>query len=105
MTWAQQKQFVERLSALASEKRRQARHARGNLKLWLRSSVGSLDTLAWTFAVGAWWAAGRSSTSETGTRRRSMIAAINAFWLTWELAHRRVKLAQSRADNRAEVPR
>ena len=102
MTWAQQKQFVERLSALASEKRRQASHARRNLKLWLRSSLGSLDTLAWTFAVGAWWAAGRSSTPETGARRRSMIAAINAFWLTWELAHRRVKLAQSRADNPAE---
>ena len=105
MTWTQQKQFVEMLSARASEKKRQARHARRNLKLWLGSSLGSLDTLAWTFAVGAWWAAGRSSTSETGTRRRSMIAAINAFLLTWELAHRQVRLAQSKADNPADGQR
>ncbi len=101
MTWTQQKQFVDMLSARASEKKREARHARGNLKLWLRSSVGSLDTLAWTFAVGAWWAAGRSSVPETAARRRSMITAINSFWLAWELAHRRVTLAQPRADNPA----
>jgi hypothetical protein len=105
MTWTQQKQFVEMLSARASEKRRQARHARGNLKLWLASSLGSLDTLAWTFAVGAWWAAGRSSTPQTVARRRSMIAAINSFWLAWELVHRRVKLAQPKADYPAEGKR
>jgi hypothetical protein len=99
MTWTQQKQFVDMLSARASEKKREARHARGKLKLWLRSSVGSIDTLAWTFAVGAWWAAGRTSTPGTAARRRSMIAAINTFWLTWELVHRQVKLVQPRADN------
>lgn len=105
MTWTQQKQLVEMLSARASEKKRQARRARGNLKLWLGSTLGSLDTLAWTFAIGAWWAAGRTSAPETTAIRRSVVAAFNAVWLAWQFINRQVKLAQPNADNAVEGQR
>jgi hypothetical protein len=105
MTWTQQKQLVEMLSERASDKKRQARRARGNLKLWLGSSLGGLDTLAWTFAIGAWWAAGRRSGPKTTAIRRSVVAGFNAVWLAWQFINRQVKLVQPNVENAVEGQR
>lgn len=91
MTWAHQKQVVEQLSALGLAKKREARHLRVNLKRWMGSYVGSLDTVAWTFAIGSWWAAGRLPAGGKSNGRRALIGVINASWLAWQLANREVR--------------
>jgi hypothetical protein len=94
MTWAKQRQLVKMLSDRAQEKRRQARHVRGNMKAWMSSYLGNLETLAWIFAMGSFWAAGRSPAKENSAARRSMMAAINTSLLAWQLVNRQVNIPQ-----------
>jgi hypothetical protein len=86
-------------------KRREARRDRDNLKAWMASYLGSVETLAWLFAAGSFWAAGRSSAVESSTTLRSMIAAINTSFLAWQLVHRELKLAQPISGNPSEEQR
>jgi hypothetical protein len=105
MTWAQQRQRVKSLSDRAQDKKRDARRVRGKLKGWMAGYLGRFETLAWVFAMGSLWAAGRSSASESSATRRSLIAGINTALLAWQLVSRQVVLAQPAADHPPEEPR
>jgi hypothetical protein len=105
MTWAQQRQLVKSLSDRAQDKRREARHVRDNLTVWMTSSLGSLETLAWVFAMGSFWAAGRSTAAANGGERRSLIAAVNTSLLAWQLVNRQVVLAHPAADRPSKAQR
>ena len=102
MTWTQQHQLVNSLADRALEKKHAARRIRGNLKAWTTNYLSSPETLAWIFASGCWWAAGRSSAQESGSKGRSMVAAINSSWLVWQLANRQFKMIPPRTDTPAE---
>ena len=105
MTWTQQRQRVNSLSNRAQEKRREARRFRGNLKGWMSSYLGSVETLAWLFAAGSFWAAGRSSVVAGGIARRSVVTAVNTSVLAWHMLHRQLKFVQSVVGNPADEQR
>lgn len=105
MTWTQQRQLVKSLSDRAQNKRRKARHIRGNLKAWMTSYLGSVETVVWLFAAGSFWAAGRSSPVESGSARRSIMAVIHTSFLAWQLVHRQLEIALPAAGNPPEDPR
>lgn len=102
MTWTQQRQRVDLLSDRAQAKRREARRVRSNLKGWMTSYLGSVETLAWLFAAGTFWAVGRSSAVESSATRRSIFAALNTSLLVWQLVNRRVKFARPVTGNRSQ---
>jgi hypothetical protein len=105
MTWTQQRQLVNSLSDRAQDKKRDARRLRGKLKGWMSSYFGRPETLAWTFAMGSFWAAAGSSAAKSGATGRSLIAAINTGLLAWQLVHRQVILAQPAANQPSEEQR
>jgi hypothetical protein len=105
VTWAQQRQLVRSLSDRAQDKRREARRVRSNLKGWTTNYLGSAETLVWLFAAGSFWAAGRSSTTESSAARRSMMAVINTSLLAWQLVHRQFELAQPTVNHPPEEQR
>lgn len=98
MTWAQQRQLVNSLSDGAEEKRREARRVRGNLRGWMSSYLGSIDTLAWVFAMGSLWAAGNLPPAKVGATRRTLISVLNTSLLAWQLVIRQMKLTQPAAN-------
>jgi hypothetical protein len=67
--------------------------------------LGSVETLAWLFAMGSFWAAGRSTAAESSTTRRSLVATINTTLLAWQLINRQVTLAQPAPDPASEEQR
>jgi hypothetical protein len=103
MTWTQQRQLVKALSARVQEKKRDAVRVHGNLKAWTTNYLGSPETLAWMFALGSFWAAGRSPETVSSAKRRSLVATINTSLLAWQLVNRQVKLIQPGKDNSAET--
>jgi hypothetical protein len=105
MSWAQQRQHVNSLSEQALGKIRDARRVRDELKSWTSSYLGSLETLAWVFAIGSFWAAGRSTPVESSATRRSLIAVVNTSLLAWQLVNRQVELARPSAVHPAVKPR
>jgi hypothetical protein len=105
MSWAQQRQHVNSLSDQALGKIRDARRVRDELNGWMTSYLGSLETLAWVFATGSLWAAGRSTAVESSATRRSLIAVVNTSLLAWQLVNRQVELAHPSADHAASEPR
>ena len=98
MTWAQQRQLVKSLSDGVQDKKTEARRVRGNLRGWMSSYLGSIETLAWAFAMGSLWAAGHSPPAEVGAARRSLISVVNTSLLAWQLVNRQVELAQPAAE-------
>ena len=98
MTWAQQRQLVKSLSEGVQDKKAEARRVRGYLTGWMRSYLGSLEALAWVFAMGSLWAAGRSPPAEVGAKRRSLMSVVNTSLLAWQLVNRQMELVQSAAD-------
>jgi hypothetical protein len=105
MTWTQQRQLVKSLSGRVVEKKRDARRAHDDMKGWMSSYLGSLETLTWLFAVGSFLAAGRSSTAESGATRRALVAAINTSLFAWQLVNRQVVIARPSADQPSEGQR
>jgi hypothetical protein len=93
MSWAQQRRHVNSLSDRALGKIRDARRVRDELNGWMTSYLGSLETLAWVFALGSFWAAGRSTPVESSSTRRSLIAVVNTSLLAWQLVNRQIELA------------
>ena len=98
MTWAQQRRLVNSLSDRADEKKREARRVRGSLRGWMSSHLGSIETLAWVFAMGSLWAVGRSPPGEVGATRRSLVSVVNTSLLAWQLVNRQLGLTQPAAD-------
>ncbi len=92
MTWTQQRQLVNSLSGQAQDRRREARLFRGKLKGWMTNYLGSVETLAWLFATGTFWAAGRSSAGASGGTRRSIVSVVNTSLLAWQLVNRQFDL-------------
>ncbi|MGB5246624.1 MAG: hypothetical protein WBM54_05075 [Woeseia sp.] len=102
MSWSQQRQLVKSLADQAQDKKREASRVRGNLHNWVASYLGNVETLAWVFAMGTFFAAGRSPAAKSSATRRSMIAAVNTSLLAWQLVNRKVTLAQPAADQPSE---
>lgn len=99
MTWTQQRKLVKSLADQAQAKRCEARRVRGDLKGWLTGYLGSLETMAWMFAMGSYWAAGRSSTTNSGATPRSLLGFINSSLFAWQFLHRQIVVAQPAADH------
>jgi hypothetical protein len=105
MTWLQQRRLVDSLSEQAQDKKRDAGRVRDKLKGWMTGYLGRLETLAWVFAMGSFWAAGRSSAAESSAKRRSLIATVNTTLLAWQLINRQIELAQPTAAHPSEEQR
>ena len=102
MTWTQQRQLVKSLSDQAQHKKRDAARIQSNLNEWMKSYLGSVETLVWLFAAGSFWAAGRSSVAASGATGRSMVSVINTSLLAWQLANRQIELAPPIAGDTSE---
>ena len=98
MTWAQQRRLVNSLSDGVEEKKREVRRVRGNLRGWMSSYLGSIETLAWAFAMGSLWAVGHSPPGEVGATRRSLVSVVNTSLLAWQLVNRQLGLTQPAVD-------
>jgi hypothetical protein len=105
VTWTEQRRLVNLLSDRATGKRREAGRVGENLKAWMTSYIGSVETLVWLFAAGSFWGAGRSPVGKSSAARRSMIAAFNTSLLAWQLVHRQLELTRPKADIPPEEPR
>ncbi len=64
----QQKRRVEQLAALADAHAQKMHTLQRQMRDWITSCLGTPEFLAWSFAGGAWLAAGRQSRSESDFR-------------------------------------
>lgn len=102
MTWTQQRDLVNSLSGRAQGKRREASLISGQLTDCMKSYLGSVEALVWSFAAGSLWAVGRSPVAENGAARASVMSAINKCLLVWQLVHRQLKPAKPAAGTSSE---
>lgn len=78
-----QEQLVERLSALAAERKEQAKIRRQAYRRWKQRRLGSFDSLAWIFAAGVAWGLVRPKDSTKSPTRRLVLGAANLGLLAW----------------------
>lgn len=85
--WKSQK---ARVQALAQRSRRLERWSKTNremFKSWARS-LGEPEVIAWAFAGGLLWAAGRGSSKRRLKSSRSVMRLANSVLLAWQFVNR-----------------
>lgn len=85
MLWLRQKAAVDRLSALADERKQRLAAIRRAMHDWKFATFGNLRSVAWAFAAGAVVAANQRPSKEDGGKRSMVMKAANASLLTWRL--------------------
>jgi hypothetical protein len=92
---------IARLSELADLRAKAKTKLSRDIRRWRRDVFSQVDTLAWSFAIGAWWATGQRAPAER--LRDSVIGAANAIWLTGRVIMRRDRSAGDMADSTASA--